>query len=200
MATAAQIIDYWIGEAASDPGAAKRRTKMWYGSKGGVDDEIRTRFADTLAMAEDGKLDDWQATGEGALGLVILLDQFSRNLYQRTADAFKNDPDAYRIAQRAIERGQDKDLSWTGRAFLYHPFHHSESLDAQNKGVELFEALRLETPEPWWEILDGFLDATREHRDIIREFGRFPHRNRVLGRKSTPEEQAYLENAKTYGQ
>ncbi|MBD3648436.1 MAG: DUF924 domain-containing protein [Pseudomonadales bacterium] len=196
-----QVIDYWLGESQSDPDSFKERSRLWYGHDPMVDEEIRQRFGDLLNRAEQGDLDHWRETADGSLALVILLDQFSRNLYRRTADAFRNDTRALTFAKYALDQKFEHDLSWIGRAFLYHPFHHAESMVDQDRAVALFEALYEEAPAEWKKHLAGFLEYAKEHRDIVRRFGRFPHRNHILGRKMTPEEEQFLnEDARTYGQ
>lgn len=198
---AQDIVDFWIGPAAKDPEAAKARVKLWYQSTPETDEKIREQFGDDLARAERGELDFWQSSPEGSLALVILLDQFSRNLYRGTARAFSNDAHALRIAGEAIAAEQHEALPWMGRAFLYHPFHHAESLAHQDLSVALFEALYESVEPPWQDQVGGFLEYAREHREVVRRFGRFPHRNRVLGRENTPEEQEYLDaGANSYGQ
>lgn len=200
MTTPREIVDFWLRDAVSDPAAAKARTKVWYGGKSTVDRQIRDQFGETLTLAEKSKLDEWRDSSEGTLALVILLDQFSRNLYRRTGDAFRNDNKALKIAKSAVEQGLDRELSWIGRVFLYHPFHHAESLEAQDQGVELFEEVYREAPPEWAKLLYTFVDYARGHRDIVRRFGRFPHRNQALERANTIEEDEYLETAKRYGQ
>lgn len=195
------IIDYWLGDAPSNPDHFEERTRLWYGHNPEVDEEIGRQFGDTLARAERGELDDWCDSAEGALALIILLDQFSRNLYRGTPDAFRNDHRALDVARRAVDQQMDHELGWLGRAFLYHPFHHAESLADQDRAVALFEKLCEDAPEEWKTHLQGFLKYAREHRDIIERFGRFPHRNRILGRDNTPEESQFLkDDARTYGQ
>lgn len=200
MTTPREIIDFWLGDATSDPAAANARTKIWYGARSTVDRQVQEQFGDALALAEQGNLNEWLHHSEGALALVILLDQFSRNLYRRTGDAFRNDNKALEIARSAVEQGLDKELPWIGRVFLYHPFHHAESLEAQDQGVQLFEEVYRDAPPEWAEQLKTFVDYARGHRDIVCRFGRFPHRNEVLGRISTTEETEYLKTAKRYGQ
>ena len=196
-----EILDFWIGPAAGDPAAAKDRSKLWYQSTPSSDEDLRHRFGDDLVLAERGELDDWQDTARGALALVILLDQFSRNLYRGTAGAFANDSKALSVAEAAIDAGRDLEMPWIGRAFLYHPFEHSERLDRQERSVELFQALMDEAPPEWKEELKGFLEYAIEHCGVVRRFGRFPHRNKVMGRESTTDEEAYLDSgARRYGQ
>lgn len=195
------VLEFWIGDADTDVEAAKRRGKLWYQSTPESDEELRALFGDLLNEAETGQLEDWRESAEGTLALVILLDQFSRNLYRGKAGAFANDTKALEIATALIDKGSDRSLSYIGRAFLYHPFEHSEDMKAQERSVELFSSLSSSAEESWQEYLESFLDYAKEHRDVVKKFGRFPHRNKVLGRESTPEEQAYLDGgAKRYGQ
>ncbi|XOV87887.1 MAG: DUF924 family protein [Pseudomonadota bacterium] len=195
------INDFWIGEAAIDPVAARSRTKLWYQSTPADDEALRARFGSAHQRAAAGELDDWQDSASGSLALVILLDQFSRNLYRGTADAFASDAHAREVTRAAIANGQHLTLSYIGRIFLYHPFHHSEEIADQDACVALYEALLAAAEPAWHEQLQGFLDYALEHREVVRQFGRFPHRNAVLGRDSTPGEIAYLAaGARRYGQ
>jgi uncharacterized protein (DUF924 family) len=195
------ILDYWIGAAAHQANEAKRRGKLWYQSTPASDDALRQQFGADLAAAERGELDDWQSSPSGSLALVILLDQFSRNLYRGTAAAFANDAAALTVAERVIDAGADRTLSYIGRAFLYHPFEHAESKAAQDRSVELFTDLANTAPAEWQGQLNGFLSYARDHRQVVHRFGRFPHRNRTLQRESTAEEETYLrDGGKRYGQ
>lgn len=167
-------ISFWFSETAR---------KHWFKSTKEFDRELEQRLGALHHQACDGKLDKWAQTAEGALALVILLDQCSRNLNRGNAAAYANDEHARGIARDAIAKGFDRQLEDWQRAFLYMPFMHSESLADQDESVRLFS--------------EAGLDNTRyalQHRDIIRRFGRFPHRNEVVGRSSTPEEIAYLES------
>lgn len=199
--TASDIIEFWIGDAARDAAAAKQRTKLWYQSTAELDAELDTRFGEHLARAARGELDDWMQHAESSLALVILLDQFSRNIHRGTAAAFANDMRAQHVTRKALAAGFDRQLSMIGRVFLLHPLHHAEDLASHADCVRHYEAMRAEAPAEWHELLDDFLFHAREHRDVIERFGRFPHRNAVLGRTSTEEEQAYLDSgARRYGQ
>lgn len=195
------ILDFWIGEAGNDPVAAKKQTRRWYQSTPESDTEISSRFGADLAAAERGQLAEWRATADGSLALVILLDQFSRNVFRGTARAFANDDAALEVARAAIDAGQYDDLSIIGKVFLLHPFHHSERLSDHDVCVNGYEAL-LEMSAPEWQpLLENFLSYAREHRDVVAQFGRFPHRNAVLGRETTEAEQAYLDGGgRRYGQ
>ncbi len=169
----ADVIAFW---RAAGP-------KRWFEKDAAFDDDIRRRFLKVHEAAAAGKLTTWEANAEGALALLILLDQFPRNMFRGQARAFASDPLALAVASRAILNGFDgafPDL----RGFFYLPFEHSESLADQEKGVAFYKAVDDADGVKWAEI----------HTDIIRRFGRFPHRNAVLGRVSTPEERKFLDD------
>jgi len=152
----------------------------WFNKDAAFDDAIRTRFLETYEAAAEGRLADWETTAEGALALVIVLDQFPRNMFRGEKRAFAADPLARGVAERALARGFDRAVP--ERTFFYLPFMHSEALDDQERCVALYRTLDEDSLK--WAVL---------HADIIRRFGRFPHRNAVLGRSTTPEEQAFLD-------
>ena len=157
--------------------------ETWFGKDDAFDAEILARFGETQRAAARGDLENWAATDDGALALVIVLDQFPRNLFRGTPQAFATDAYARRIAVAAIGRGADMRADPLLRPFFYLPLMHSETLADQQRGVALYEVLGDA------EQLKYAID----HRDIIARFGRFPHRNVILGRSTTPEEQAYLD-------
>ena len=191
--TPTEILEFWLGPAPDDPESVARAAERWYITDDGFDAEIRDRFGAAIEQAQRGAFADWAETPEGALALVILLDQFPRNAYRGTADAFAGDPVALAVAGGAVERGLDRELACPGRAFLYHPFEHSEDPEDQERSVALFETLAAEVPAAWREFAAGFVPYAHAHRDVIARFGRFPHRNAILGRVDTPEERAYLD-------
>lgn len=168
------IIDFWFNEL--DP-------SQWWVKSEQVDQLIRERFSDIHHDACEGALFHWRKTATGRLAEIIVLDQFSRNIYRDTPRAFTHDAMALVLAQEAIGIGADLVLAPQQKAFLYMPFMHSESLLIHNIAVQLFSAEGVETN----------LDFEQRHRDIIERFGRYPHRNRILGRESTPEEITFLE-------
>lgn len=168
-----EVLAFWFSE---------RVAPLWFRSDPALDAEIRERFGALVTAAAAGELDDWLETPEGALALVILLDQFPRNIYRGTPAAFAADAKARAVADRALARGHDHQLAPARRMFLYLPFEHSEQLADQERSLALFTALG-----------DAeLLDYAVRHREIIARFGRFPHRNAVLGRPSTIEEQAFM--------
>ncbi len=155
----------------------------WYSAKPGFDEVIRLKFEPVHHAAARGEYDDWAVTPKGALALLIVLDQFPRNLYRKSAHAFATDPKARAIARVAAENGWHRDVDPEMRQFMLLPFEHSEDLADQDYGLALAEALGDAEMVKWHRI----------HRDIIVRFGRFPHRNPMLGRTTTVEEQAFLD-------
>jgi len=159
--------------------------EKWFAKDDAFDQAIRDRFLATYRAAARGDLNEWELTPEGALAVVILLDQFPRNMFRGTRDVYKTDPVAVMVADRAIERGFDRKVAPELRRFFYLPFMHSESLRHQERSVALNEALGEEDSIKW----------ARHHHDIVARFGRFPHRNSILGRETTPEEEAFLKES-----
>jgi len=180
--TAQHVLDFWF---QGDPNTW--RTDPWFRKSDTFDDAIRARFATAVQAAQDGVLDSWADTPAGTLALLLLLDQFGRNIHRGSYLAFAGDAHARRIARKAIAAGMEAQLTPVQRVFLYLPFEHSEEMADQQLSVRLFESL---PPAPW---RDNVVDYAHRHRDVIREFGRYPHRNAALGRESTPAEQAWLD-------
>ena len=181
--TADAILEFWF---ADGPDTFR---PCWFQKNEDFDNAIRERFGALVAPARDGALDDWAATPQGALALLILLDQFPRNLFRGSPDAFASDPHARHIARGALARGFDLALTPIQRPFIYLPFEHSEDMADQDRSCALFEGLR-DTPKH--ASPHGAIDYAWRHRVVIRRFGRFPHRNAALGRVNTAAEVAYL--------
>jgi uncharacterized protein (DUF924 family) len=179
------ILDFWFG-GRGDPASGTLRP-IWFEKNPEFDEDIRRRFNDDVVDAGRGALDGLSATAEGVLTLIILLDQFSRNLYRDAARAYAYDSKARAVARLAVGMGLDKLLSPVERIFIYMPFQHSEDLDDQIRSVALYKTLPV---VPW---RDEAIDSAIRHHDIIAQFGRFPHRNAVLGRTSTAEEFTFME-------
>lgn len=156
--------------------------EKWFAKDEAFDQTCRDRFLSTYRAAARGDLNEWELTPNGALALILLLDQFPRNMFRGTRDVYKTDPVALMAADRAIERGFDRQVDPRFRRFFYLPFMHSESLRHQERSVTLNEALGEEDSIKW----------ARHHHDIVARFGRFPHRNHILGRETTPDEEAFL--------
>jgi len=157
--------------------------EKWFKKDTAFDDAIRTRFLPAYEAAAAGHLAAWEQTAEGALALTIVLDQFPRNMFRGDARTYAADPLARAVAGRALERGFDQEVSLADRQFFYLPFEHSESIADQDRCCALFAATGDADKLKW----------ARAHADIVRRFGRFPHRNPMLGRATTPEEQAFLD-------
>jgi uncharacterized protein (DUF924 family) len=190
-----EILTAWFGAPDETPEA---RAKRWFVPDPAYDAELRSRFGDLVTAAARGELDAWQATPRGALALVILLDQMSRNIYRGTARAFAQDARALAITRAALAAGHEKSLGWDERAMLLMPFEHTEDRDTQRESVAAFEALHTEAiaagaPEATIKGLATALDFARRHAAIIDRFGRYPHRNAILERTSTGEEVEFLQ-------
>jgi uncharacterized protein (DUF924 family) len=196
-----RIIDFWHGPALDSPEAAFARRDWWYKGGEAVDEEIRTRFGSLVEQACAGGLSAWGETAEGSLALILLLDQFTRNIYRNTPDAYAGDILAFEIVASAIRRDLDKTLHPVSRIWLYHPFHHSEDITAQDTGITILKALKRQGPAPWRPYIDRSIKGWTRHRDIVARFGRFPHRNHVLGRPSSRKEVSFLaKNGESFGQ
>jgi len=181
---AADILTFWFGPQDAPSGNSAR--DVWFRKDAAFDAEIRQRFGDATAIALAGGYGEWCATAGGALARVLLLDQFTRNIHRETPAAFAGDARALATAAHAIERGFDRSLDAYGRWFLYLPFEHAEDRVMQERSLALFGELERETG------LAGPLEWAQKHADVIARFGRYPHRNAVLGRVSTPDEVAFL--------
>jgi uncharacterized protein (DUF924 family) len=178
------VLAFWF---ADGPDAFR---EAWFTKNPAFDEAIRARFGALVTPAREGALDGWAATPEGALALFLVLDQFPRNLHRGSAEAFASDAHALDLARRCvIGQRMDLVLTPTQRVFLYLPFEHAEEMAAQDQSVALFEGLR---DHPAHARPDGTIDYAWRHRAVIARFGRFPHRNAVLGRESTPAELTYL--------
>jgi uncharacterized protein (DUF924 family) len=173
----ADIIEFW---RAAGPG-------RWFEKDDAFDAAIRLKFEPTHYAAARGQYDRWIDSADGALALLILLDQFPRNLYRGSAHSWATDPLSRQVAGEAIARGHDRRFEPALRNFFYLPFQHAETLADQDRAVALFEAMKAETGD------EGNLKWALGHRDVIARFGRFPHRNRALGRETTAAEQAFLD-------
>ena len=170
---AQDVLRFWFEEM---------RPQQWFTEDAEFDATIRRRFAATHEAVKHGERSNWRATPQGRLAEIIVLDQFSRNMYRGTRQAFAFDPLALTLAQEAVARGADRHLPVAQRAFLYMPYMHSESLSVHEQALRLFDQPGLEEN----------LKFERAHKTIIERFGRYPHRNAVLGRASTPEETDFL--------
>ena len=184
--TAGDVLDFWFGAPGSATHGQPRRE--WFVKKDAFDAAIRERFGAVIEQALSGGLREWDAEGpQGVLARILVLDQFTRNAYRKTPRSFDGDALALAAARDLVDSGADKALSPLQRSFAYKPFEHAEDAYMQERAVELFSMLAAEHPG-----FDEMLDYAHRHRGVIARFGRFPHRNAILGRASTPEETAFL--------
>ena len=189
-----EILGYWFGELKESEAPSSDYYKIWFEKGIEIDEYIKNKFEEDLKCAIEGKLKNWEDKPRGTLALIILLDQFSRNIYRGTANAFAQDSLALEICLRGIEKGFDKMLHPVERLFFYMPLEHSEDLEIQKKSVEYFFMMGklYPTPPSLASMASVFRKYAEMHYVIIERFGRFPHRNEVLGRESTPEEIEFL--------
>lgn len=195
-----EVLDFWFGELDESGLPEPVYQRRWFAADRRFDQEIRRRFLSLALFASEEGLDHWRAEPGGALAEILLLDQFPRNIYRGGALAFEQDVLARKRCREAMQRGQDVSLPLIQRAFVYMPLQHSERREDQDLSVECYEQLVASAEGKLKELLAGFLKSAREHRDIIHRFGRFPHRNRALGRTSTPGEEAFLASGPSFGQ
>lgn len=195
-----EILDFWFGELDEHGLPDRDHRNRWFRSDRKFDQELRRRFMSMILFASEGGLSHWRSDAGGSLAEIILLDQFSRNVFRGSALAFEQDVLARKLCHQAMRRGQDMELPAVQRAFLYMPLQHSERGEDQALSVECYEQLKISTSGLLQEFMASFVQSACDHRDIVARFGRFPHRNRALGRPSTPDEKEYLSAGKTFGQ
>ncbi|MGE0867655.1 MAG: DUF924 family protein [Kofleriaceae bacterium] len=191
---AREVIELWFGKDAIVP---PELSKRWFVQDPAFDAEIGKRFGALIDAAARGELDDWGHEPTSALARIIVLDQFPRNVFRNDARAFATDAKALAASRALIAAGGDRELTFYGRMFAYLPFEHAEDRATQAEAVAHYERLvadaaAADAPQPVRELMGVALDFARKHAELIEKYGRFPHRNAVLGRPSTPEEQEYL--------
>jgi uncharacterized protein (DUF924 family) len=194
-----QILEVWFADVVQQPEHLTARFGYWFGSDEDTVDSIKARdewlqhrFLHDVELASNGQLEAWVHTPRGRLALILLIDQFRRNIFRGTAHAFSHDRQALDLAVAGLRLGVDEKLAPAERIFFYMPLQHSESLHIQDESVKLYERLAQAGDDTTKPVLNDVLRYVRMHRDIIQQFGRFPHRNRILGRTSTPPELAFL--------
>lgn len=182
-----EILEFWFGQP--DEANYGKERSFWFSKKPEFDRELRVRFLKNYEQAVSRYLDHWQESPESCLALILLLDQFPRNMFRGTARAFASDPQALSAAQHAVANGFDRELLTVKRWFIYLPFEHSENIEHQYQSVKLFSVL---SDHPGSAAT---IDYAIRHCAVIERFGRFPHRNQILGRATTPEEAAFLKQS-----
>ncbi|MEZ5593767.1 MAG: DUF924 family protein [Gammaproteobacteria bacterium] len=194
------ILTFWFSELDEHGYAAEERNKLWFQGGAATDATIRTQFGAVHEQALRGELDHWAEQPRGRLALILVLDQFSRNIFRGSGAAFAGDAKALKLCLEGLRLQHDQQLAPSEQVFFYLPLEHSENLADQKRCVALYTQLRDAAPPAYRKRAQGNLDYAVKHQEIIEQFGRFPHRNKALGRISTDQEKRYLETATTFGQ
>jgi uncharacterized protein (DUF924 family) len=192
LTTPETILDFWFGSKPDDAVVAKEQADLWWSKNKATDDEIRRRFEIYLILAVSEQLNDWLSTPRERLALIILTDQFPRNIYRDTASAFSCDEKALTWCIEGLEKKVHRQLRPIERVFFYLPLEHAEYIEHQDLSVKCFGELVSMVNADQLGIFEEYLSYAIRHRQVIERFGRFPHRNKALGRESTPEELAFL--------
>ena len=187
-----EVLDFWFDGCEQDAPHIDARMDRWFGTDAGLDEEIGTRFGELVEQASTGALDHWAEDPHGRLALIILIDQFRRNIYRGTAGAFSCDPRALKLCVEGIVNKSYKRLRPEEQVFFFMPLQHAESSKLQDKSVSIYRALANKVSETQRETFLTTAQFAELHRDIVLQFGRFPHRNKVLGRENTEAEEDYL--------
>jgi len=208
------VYEYWfkaLEETGFGQDGLKKAGRLWFGVEDGkplsaeekhaIDEDIRNKFGEDLQKFKEGKYDEWPETAKGVTASCILGDQMSRNIYRGKSEAFAQDGKVRGIVKKALDNGMDIDLPFTVRTFWYMPLMHSEDIEDHKKVIEFYETQEGCLPDGWQKAYaQNGLSFAKSHAEVIEKFGRYPHRNAVLGRQSTPEEEEYLKTADRWGQ
>lgn len=189
---ALKIREFWFGDTLSDPSKVPGRMGFWFGADAAKDETMRREWGQSVEDARAGRLDPMGKTAAGRLALILLLDQFARNIHRGTPKAFEKDGRARYLMRDGMSRLMDLELAPIERCFFYMPLQHSEFLDDQEASVARYSQLATEVSAEHRDIFENFLYHAQQHRDVVARFGRFPHRNAILNRLSTRDERAYL--------
>jgi len=189
-----EILNFWFGQVDQEGQIEDKYKQQWWMKDDSFDQQVCDQFGEDLQKAINHEYDDWLDEPQGRLALIILLDQFSRNVYRNQAKAYSNDPLAVQIVLEGFELGHHKKLSMYQRAFMIMPLMHQEVLTCQTHCIELFKELQNDVPDQFKENIQGFINAAISHTKIIERFGRYPHRNEILERESTDEEIEFLKD------
>ena len=193
IATPEDVLSFWFEDVITRPDTLGAQVKRWYSGGKEMDAAITGRFGATIEALSNGLADAWARHGpRDRLAAIIALDQFSRSIHRKSPKAFTSDPLALRLAREAVAKNEDQQLDPIERWFIYMPFEHSEAMADQREAVRLFEKLMSAATDHTRTSFQSALDYARRHAEVIEKFGRFPHRNDVLGRTSTPEEAAWV--------
>lgn len=201
MTTPQQVHQFWFGSLQDEHDLAKEKAKLWFGGGEEVDAQITEQFGDTLKRARHGELEDWKGSARDTLSLIIVLDQLSRNIYRGKPEAFAGDHISRQLSIDLIDSGLDQELYPVERVFAYLPLEHSERLSDQLLCLKCMERLEAQATESTQQAFRDYREYAQRHLDLIERFGRFPHRNAILGRASTAQEAQYMEGGgESFGQ
>ena len=188
-----ELLQFWFGDDPDDAAVAAAKAELWWGHRPETDELLQASFGAAASAAAADLLDHWAGSPRGRLALILLLDQLPRAIRRGTPEAFAQDAKARKVAEQGLESAADRLLRPIERLFVYLPFEHSEEMADQDRSVRLFRDLAASVPEVHRETFAGFVEYAVRHREVVARFGRFPHRNAILGRDSTAEEKAFLE-------
>lgn len=195
------VLSFWFEQKELTAPQIDGRMDIWFGEDPVFDEEIRARFANEIEQALEGQLDHWAKSPHGRLALILVLDQFRRNVYRGTADAYAGDKKALKLCVEGAMEKIDKGLTPIQRVFFYMPLQHAESRKVQSKSVAIYDRLAEAVSPTYAETFLTIAQFAELHRDIVEQFGRFPHRNKLFDRQNTPEEEEYLAgDAPSFGQ
>ncbi len=199
-ALAREVLDFWLGDGVALGWPSVDLGKRWFRGNAALDCDIEQRFGPLVRQAIDGGLTEWEATPLPRLALVILLDQFTRNVFRGRSEAFSGDARAVQLVLTTLQHGEDATLPWIGRVFLYMPLMHAEDLELQQRCLQCFKALWCDVPQALKGHVGSNLRFAKSHLEIIERFGRFPYRNAVLTRVSSAAEIEFLQHGPRFGQ
>jgi uncharacterized protein (DUF924 family) len=201
MLTSEEILQFWFEDACESPAQAEARNAFWFSANAEFDAQIWTLYADVVTDASLDHYENWAGSPLGRLALIIVLDQFPRNIFRGTSEAYRYDAQVLALARAGVEKGQLAGLAIPHQAFFLMPYQHSEDIQVQRSGVELMQGIVDEAPDEWRACASAYSDYAHQHHDIVANYGRFPHRNAPLGRTSTEAESRYLsDGGQTFGQ
>lgn len=194
------VLDFWLADGLERGWPSEDMSQRWFGGDAALDREIDQRFGALVRRAASGGLTEWEVAPLARLALVLLLDQFTRNVFRGKAEAFSGDARSQRLVLDTLDRDMDAKLPWVGRVFLLMPLMHGEDMESQQRCVRGFEELTQRAPPEITKHIEGNLRFAKSHLEIIERFGRFPYRNEALGRESSAAELEFLKNGPRFGQ
>ncbi len=192
MSEPEDVLDFWFGELDERGCANPNQRQLWWSKSDAFDETVRAKFLGDYEAIVAGEREHWRGTPRSALAYIIVLDQFSRNMFRNTPKMYAADELAREVCWEGLDANFDEELDYDERVFFYMPLEHSEQLDDHQRCRDLFDGLRECAPESLEADADNYVDFARRHREIVERFGRYPHRNEILGRPSTDEEEEFL--------